>query len=208
MGLIVADDGRVLLQHRDDRPDVSGAGLWGFFGGRVERGERTSQAFLREMREELSWQPRHFEHYLTDDAPPLPGAKGYGAHVTSHVFAAHLQVPLGALTLGEGQAMALFAVCCRARLSPVPCHLCPLATVNQTAAPKPPARRFSQGARKRKNAGNDGQSKRKETSPPSGPRLLPAVCSLLRGVSAPRRRYRVGHHPCSFTTSSRSAELM
>jgi 8-oxo-dGTP diphosphatase len=109
VGLIVADDGRVLLQHRDDKPGVSGAGLWGFFGGHVEHGERTSQAFLREMREELGWQPRHFEHYLTDDAPPLPGAKGYGAHVTSHVFAAHLQVPLDALMLGEGQAMALFA---------------------------------------------------------------------------------------------------
>jgi len=109
VGLIVADDGRVLLQHRDDKPGVSGAGLWGFFGGHVEPGERTSQAFLREMREELGWQPRHFEHYLTDDAPPLPGAKGYGLHITSHVFAAHLQVPLDALTLGEGQAMALFA---------------------------------------------------------------------------------------------------
>jgi 8-oxo-dGTP diphosphatase len=109
VGLIVADDGRVLLQHRDDKPGVSGAGLWGFFGGHVERGERTNEAFLREMREELGWQPRHFEHYLTDDTPPLPGAKGYGARVTSHVFAAHLQVPLGALTLGEGQAMALFA---------------------------------------------------------------------------------------------------
>jgi 8-oxo-dGTP pyrophosphatase MutT (NUDIX family) len=109
VGLIVAADGRVLLQHRDDRPDVTGAGLWGFFGGRLERGELASQAFLREMAEELGWQPRHFEHYLTDDTPPLPGAKGYGLYITSHVFAAHLQVPLDALTLGEGQAMALFA---------------------------------------------------------------------------------------------------
>ncbi len=109
VGLIVADDGRILLQHRDDKPGVTGAGLWGFFGGRVERGEGASHAFLREMREELGWRPRHFEHYLTSDVEPLPGDKGYGRHVISHVFAAHLDAPLDALTLGEGQAMALFA---------------------------------------------------------------------------------------------------
>lgn len=109
VGLIVADDGRLLLQHRDDRPDVSGAGLWGFFGGHLEPGERPADAFLREMHEELGWRPRHFEHHLTADAPPLPGDRGYGLGVVSHVFAAHLDTPLEALTLNEGQALALFA---------------------------------------------------------------------------------------------------
>ncbi len=109
VGLIVADDGRILLQHRDDRPEVSGAGLWGFFGGHLDPGESPSRAFLREMAEELGWQPRHFEHYLTTDAPPLPGDREYGRGVVSHVFVAHLDVPLERLTLGEGQAMALYA---------------------------------------------------------------------------------------------------
>jgi 8-oxo-dGTP pyrophosphatase MutT (NUDIX family) len=109
VGLIVADDGRLLLQHRDADPRITGAGLWGFFGGHVEAGEATSRAFLREMDEELGWQPRHFEHYLTAAVPPLPGDKGYGLHVISHVFAAHLDVPVEQLTLGEGQAMALYA---------------------------------------------------------------------------------------------------
>lgn len=108
VGLIVAEDGRLLLQHRDDRPGVSGAGLWGFFGGHLEPGERPPAAFLREMREEIGWRPRHFEHYLTADAPPLPGDKGYGLGVISHVFATHLDVPPDALTLNEGQALALF----------------------------------------------------------------------------------------------------
>ena len=109
VGLIVAGDGRLLLQHRDDRPDVSGAGLWGFFGGHLDPGEPPAEAFLREMREELGWRPTHFEHYLTTDAPPLPGDKDYGLDVISHVFATHLDVPLDALTLGEGQALALFS---------------------------------------------------------------------------------------------------
>ncbi len=109
VGLIAASDGRLLLQHRDDKPGVSGAGLWGLFGGHAEPGEALSAAFLRELGEELSWRPRHFEHYLSAYVPPLPGDKGYGERVVSHVFAAHLDVPPQALTLGEGQAMALFA---------------------------------------------------------------------------------------------------
>lgn len=110
VGLIVHDDGLLLLQHRDSDPSISGAGLWGFFGGHLEPGEAPSRAFLREMGEELDWRPRHFEHYLTTDASPLPGDRDYGRGVVSHVFAAHLDVSLGELTLGEGQAMALYAL--------------------------------------------------------------------------------------------------
>jgi 8-oxo-dGTP diphosphatase len=102
VGLIVAEDGRLLLQLRDDKPGLTGAGKWGFFGGHIEDGERPAEAFLREMDEELGWRPRHFERFdtlLVD---------GDGWHVTSHAFAAHLDVPVDALTLGEGQAMRLF----------------------------------------------------------------------------------------------------
>lgn len=109
VGLIVSDDGRLLLQHRDDTPGLPGAGLWGFFGGHIERDEQMSAAFLREMREELGWQPSHFEHYLSHDAEPLPGGGAAGHTHRSHMFAAHLDVPLDELTLGEGQALALFA---------------------------------------------------------------------------------------------------
>lgn len=109
VGLIVDDGGSLLLQHRDDKPGLPGAGLWGLFGGHVEPGERISAAFLREMREELGWQPSHFEHYLTREAEPLPVGDAIGHTHRSHVFAAHLDAPLDALTLGEGQAMGLFA---------------------------------------------------------------------------------------------------
>ncbi len=108
VGLIVASDGRLLLQHRDDNPAITGANLWGFFGGHVEPDEEIDAAFLRETDEELGWRPRHFEHYLTSEVEPRDGDKGYGWHLTSHIFAAHLDVPFEALTLGEGQAMALY----------------------------------------------------------------------------------------------------
>ena len=108
MGLIVAEDGRLLLQHRDDTPGLTDAGRWGFFGGHLEPGEAPSRAFLREVREELGWRPRHFERYLTRVISSLR-EDGRSVPVTSHAFAAHLDVELDALTLGEGQAMALFA---------------------------------------------------------------------------------------------------
>ena len=103
VGLIVADDGRLLLQLRDDKAGLTGAGKWGFFGGHIGAGERPAEAFLREMQEELGWQPRHFEHYSTVEVDRD------GWHVTSYAFAAHLDVSLDALTLGEGQALALHA---------------------------------------------------------------------------------------------------
>jgi 8-oxo-dGTP diphosphatase len=93
----------VLLQLRDAKPGLQDAGRWGFFGGHLEPGEGADAAFLREMDEELGWRPRHFERYRTVQ---LSRASG---RVTSHAYAAHLDVPLDALTLGEGQAMQLFA---------------------------------------------------------------------------------------------------
>jgi len=103
VGLIVAEDGRLLLQHRDDKPELPGSGKWGLFGGHVEAGEQPAEAFLREMDEELGWRPRHFELFTTREV------HGDGWHNTSHVFAAHLKVALDALTLGEGQGFALYA---------------------------------------------------------------------------------------------------
>lgn len=102
VGLIVAEDGRILLQHRDDKPDLEGRGQWGFFGGHVEPGERPSQTFVREMQEELSWQPRHIELYATRELDRD------GWHVTSYAYAAHLDVAFESLVLGEGQGLALF----------------------------------------------------------------------------------------------------
>jgi 8-oxo-dGTP diphosphatase len=101
VGLIVADDGRVLLQHRDDKPGILEPGVWGLFGGHIDAGEDPAVAFLREMEEELGWKPKHFEPYDTVDLH-LPGAD-----LVSHMFAAHLDTPLSSLSLNEGQGMGL-----------------------------------------------------------------------------------------------------
>lgn len=104
VGIIIDDAGRVLLQLRDEKAGLAGAGQWGFFGGHLEGDEAPSAAFMREMQEELEWRPRHFERYTTREVD------GDGWHVTSHVFAAHLDVPLVGLVQTEGQALDVFAL--------------------------------------------------------------------------------------------------
>jgi 8-oxo-dGTP diphosphatase len=106
VALIVAEDGRLLLQLRDEAPGRAAAGRWGLFGGHIEPAERAADAVLRELDEELGWRPRHFEPYAVRAVESSePGWAG----LTSHVFAAHLDVPPDALTLGEGLALAFFA---------------------------------------------------------------------------------------------------
>lgn len=52
MLLIVTDDGRLLLHHRDDKPGIAHPGCWAGFGGAVEEGESVEEALRREVLEE------------------------------------------------------------------------------------------------------------------------------------------------------------
>ena len=50
--VLIDNDGRALLQHRDmDAP--RNAGLWAFFGGEIEKAESPKEAAIREAKEEL-----------------------------------------------------------------------------------------------------------------------------------------------------------
>jgi 8-oxo-dGTP pyrophosphatase MutT (NUDIX family) len=54
--IIVVEDGRYLMQRRDDVPTIFYPGHWGCFGGAVGPGEDPRTALLRELQEELEWQ--------------------------------------------------------------------------------------------------------------------------------------------------------
>ena len=47
------EDNRVLLQLRDDKPDIFFPNHWGCFGGAIEPGEAPHDTLLRELQEEL-----------------------------------------------------------------------------------------------------------------------------------------------------------
>ena len=46
------------MQLRNEKPEISGAGTWSFFGGAIENGERPEDAVLREIEEELAIRPK------------------------------------------------------------------------------------------------------------------------------------------------------
>lgn len=104
--ILWTDDGRVLLQQRDDKPDLRYAGCWTIFGGQVETGEDPEAAIFRELVEELDLtdQPLALFERYTCPVRTTPGV----VRTTNHVYAGRLVRPMETLTLHEGQAMALF----------------------------------------------------------------------------------------------------
>ncbi len=53
--VLLRDDGAVLLQHRDDKPTITAAGLWVFPGGHCEDGESCRDGARRECLEETGY---------------------------------------------------------------------------------------------------------------------------------------------------------
>jgi 8-oxo-dGTP pyrophosphatase MutT (NUDIX family) len=96
--VILYREGRVLLQHRDDKPEIVWPNHWAIFGGHIEDGETPEQAALREIEEELGLRLE----------PPLVFIRHQIDGIRERfIFAARLGVPLEELTLMEGQGMAL-----------------------------------------------------------------------------------------------------
>jgi 8-oxo-dGTP diphosphatase len=51
----------LLVFLRDDKPDIPFPNHWDFFGGHIEAGESPEQALVREVKEELGLDLRHWE---------------------------------------------------------------------------------------------------------------------------------------------------
>ncbi len=96
------DEGRLVLQLRDDKQGIAYPGYWGTWGGRVEDGESPLEAAVREVFEELTLNaPMEALHFFTSTELESPTR-------TWHVFFWHA----GALTEGaivnEGQRLGRF----------------------------------------------------------------------------------------------------
>jgi 8-oxo-dGTP pyrophosphatase MutT (NUDIX family) len=66
MLLIVTEDYKLLLRHRDNIPGITHTGCWAGFGGAIEGEESVEQALIREMKEETGLEIQD-AIFLTDE---------------------------------------------------------------------------------------------------------------------------------------------
>ena len=102
--MLVNRRGHVLLQQRDDRPDLAYAGHWTLFGGQVEDGETPEECIRRELKEELDLD-LSVEYWTTVECAARTTAETV---VHNHLYVGKMTHSIEELTLYEGAAMAYF----------------------------------------------------------------------------------------------------
>ena len=113
-GVILVDEaGRVLLQLRDDKPDIMYPGHWGITGGAANAGETPEQTARREVTEETGLTIGRIEpfraYYFSET--PLGGKRSTkkSADYEVYVFHAPCATPAEELVCGEGRELRFFA---------------------------------------------------------------------------------------------------
>ena len=97
--ILCGPEGRVLVQQRDDRPDLRYGGYWTLPGGRVEPGEAPYEAIERELREELELEPPLVTWRIYEREGPG------SITVVQHVYSGSTDREIGAIACNEGQAL-------------------------------------------------------------------------------------------------------
>jgi len=101
--IVVAPEGRILCQLRDDKPDIQFPGFWTCSpGGHVESGELPHETIVRELKEEFEididqLKPLVTHHQTEGDYPGV-----------YHAFTALLRTPVDRVQCNEGQRAEFF----------------------------------------------------------------------------------------------------
>ncbi len=101
--IVVAPDGRILCQLRDDKPGIQCPGYWTCSpGGHVEPGEPPHEAIVRELKEEFEIEIEQLKPLMThhESGEYYPGV--YNA------FTAALKSPVERVRCNEGQKAEFF----------------------------------------------------------------------------------------------------
>jgi len=100
ISILVNSKGQILLQLRDNKPQIPSPNQWGFIGGGIEEGENELEAIKRETKEEIGLSPDNFKYldkfYIKQHNTIL------------FLFIAGLDVPAEDIKLTEGQAVRFF----------------------------------------------------------------------------------------------------
>ena len=94
---IIEQDGKYLMQLRDDIPSIVYPGVWGFFGGHIEPGESPEVAVKRELIEEINYHAPSLTEFCSARA----------GNYLRHLFHCPLVVPVSDLELREGWDLKL-----------------------------------------------------------------------------------------------------
>ena len=111
--ILIAEDGRVLLQRRDNNAEIKDPGMLSIFAGAALHGEAPEQTALREIEEETTL-------ILTPNDVTFVGEATYNGH-HSMVFVAHAIEP-SSITIREGagvEAIALRSLHERTDIAPI-----------------------------------------------------------------------------------------
>lgn len=98
--VVLRRDGAALLQHRDDKPGLRAAGMWGLPGGHAESGESMLDCARRELREETEYDASNLRFLLSFD-----GTDEYGTAFRVTYFWCGYD-GIQSVACHEGQALA------------------------------------------------------------------------------------------------------
>ena len=99
---IIYNEGKYLLQLRDNKPSISYPNVWSLFGGEIEKGESKIDALIREIKEEIGWEPDNV-NYITKSI-------NYEDKCYIFYYHTHFNANFEKLVLGEGQEMKWFTI--------------------------------------------------------------------------------------------------
>lgn len=102
MTIVLDAAGRVLLNLRDDKPEILYPNHWAILGGEAELGESPQRAARRELREEVGLTAEDLEYFCS-----IIDRDGHRQLVS--VFSTHTRASATDLSLAEGQDLRFFS---------------------------------------------------------------------------------------------------
>ncbi|MEM6613279.1 MAG: NUDIX domain-containing protein [Cyanobacteria bacterium P01_C01_bin.72] len=97
---IIYQDGKYLMQLRDNIPTIVYPGVWAFFGGHIEAGEEPETALRRELAEEINYLSPVLTKFLSVQRE----------NYIRHLFSCPLTIPVSELELREGWDLKLLTI--------------------------------------------------------------------------------------------------